>query len=139
MVTRAVAGNPQSALEWKAFRLQGQEPLAVRASKRMRSDDLLVTRFAGTSLRMELDKIPLWRGDHAEIKHSPTILPNMFIYHVLRMTLYSLMLFRTELVYSFGGKSHLLMQMALMRLQSVIGDYVVDNIWNSWVAASRDC
>jgi hypothetical protein len=28
----------------------------------------LVTAFAGTSLRRELDRIPLWRGDHVGIK-----------------------------------------------------------------------
>jgi hypothetical protein len=29
---------------------------------------LLVTSFAGTRLRMELDRVPLWRGDHVAIK-----------------------------------------------------------------------
>jgi hypothetical protein len=30
--------------------------------------ELLVTAFAGTSLRGELDRIPLWRGNHVAIK-----------------------------------------------------------------------
>ena len=34
----------------------------------MRNDELLVTTFAGTRLRMELDRIPLWRGDHVEVR-----------------------------------------------------------------------
>jgi hypothetical protein len=38
--------------------------LAVRASKKLRSDELLLTGFAATRLRMELDRVPLWRGDH---------------------------------------------------------------------------
>jgi hypothetical protein len=42
--------------------------LAVRASKKLRNDELLVTAFAGTSLRGELDRIPLWRGNHVSIK-----------------------------------------------------------------------
>jgi len=42
----------------------GQEALAVRASKKLRNDELLVTTFAGTSLRRELDRIPLWRIWH---------------------------------------------------------------------------
>jgi hypothetical protein len=42
--------------------------LAVRASKKLRNDELLITSFAGTRLRMELDKIPLWRGDHVPVR-----------------------------------------------------------------------
>ncbi|MGD0856110.1 MAG: Swt1 family HEPN domain-containing protein [Dehalococcoidia bacterium] len=63
-----IQANPQTPLEWKPFRLSGQESIAIRASKKLRNDDLLITRMAATSLRMELDKIPLWRGDHVEIK-----------------------------------------------------------------------
>src|SRR5262249_24654737 len=33
-------------------------------------DELLIISFAGTRLRMELDKIPLWRGDHVAIKQT---------------------------------------------------------------------
>ena len=33
----------------------------------MRNGDLLATSFAGSRLKMDLDKIPLWRGDHGEI------------------------------------------------------------------------
>ena len=34
----------------------------MRASKKLKSDELLLTGFAGTRLRMELDRVPLWRG-----------------------------------------------------------------------------
>lgn len=60
--------SPQSAIEWQATRLSGQDPLAVRASKKLRGDELLVTGFASTRLRMELDRVPLWRGDHVEVR-----------------------------------------------------------------------
>jgi predicted AAA+ superfamily ATPase len=60
--------TPQAAVAWQAFRLTGHEALAVRASKKLKNDDLLVTTLAGTILRMWLDKIPLWRGDHVAIK-----------------------------------------------------------------------
>ena len=60
--------SPQSEMQWEALRLTGQGPLAERASKKLRSDELLVTSFAGTRLRMELDRIPLWRGDHVELR-----------------------------------------------------------------------
>jgi predicted AAA+ superfamily ATPase len=60
--------TPQSGIEWQAMRLSGQDALAVRASKKLRSDELLLTAFAPTRLRMELDRVPLWRGDSVAIK-----------------------------------------------------------------------
>jgi predicted AAA+ superfamily ATPase len=63
-----VQPDPKGALEWKAYRLTGQDSLAERASKKMRNEELLLTRLAGTSLRLEMDKVPLWRGDHVEVK-----------------------------------------------------------------------
>src|SRR5206468_2022878 len=63
-----VQTSPQAAVEWQSFRLSGHDALAVRASKKLRNDELLVTGLAGTRLRMELDRVPLWRGDHVPIK-----------------------------------------------------------------------
>ena len=63
-----VQTSPQVPVQWQALRLSGQEALAVRASKKLRNDELLVTAFAGTSLRRELDRIPLWRGNHVSVK-----------------------------------------------------------------------
>ncbi len=63
-----VQHTPQANVEWQAIRLAGQGPLAERAGRRMRNDELLVTTFAGTRLRMELDRIPLWREDHVEVR-----------------------------------------------------------------------
>jgi hypothetical protein len=60
--------TPQAAIEWQPMRLSGQDALAVRASKKLKSDELLITSFAATRLRMELDRVPLWRGDHVPIK-----------------------------------------------------------------------
>ena len=60
--------TPQATIEWQSFRLSGQESLAVRASRKLRNDELLITGLAATRLRLELDQVPLWRGDHVEIK-----------------------------------------------------------------------
>jgi hypothetical protein len=49
-----VQTSPQAPVQWQALRLSGQEALAVRASKKLRNDELLVTAFAGTSLCREL-------------------------------------------------------------------------------------
>lgn len=60
--------SPQSPVEWQSIRLTGTDALAVRASKKLRNDELLVTALAGTRLCMELDRVPLWRGDHVAVK-----------------------------------------------------------------------
>jgi len=60
--------TPQSPITWEALRLSGQDALAVRASKKLRNDELYLTSFASTRLRMELDRVPLWRGNHVAVK-----------------------------------------------------------------------
>ena len=42
-----VQATPQAAVEWQAIRLSGQDALAVRASKKLRSDELLAHRLCG--------------------------------------------------------------------------------------------
>ncbi|MDS4055370.1 Swt1 family HEPN domain-containing protein [Accumulibacter sp.] len=63
-----VQASPQAAITWTALRLAGNDALAVRASKKLRSDELYLTSFAPTRLRMELERVPLWRGDHVAVK-----------------------------------------------------------------------
>ena len=63
-----VQARPDASMEWQAMRLAGQHSLAAKASKKLKGDELLVTGFAATRLRMELDRVPLWRGDHVSIK-----------------------------------------------------------------------
>ena len=63
-----VQASPQAPVEWQASRLSGQDALAARASKKLRNEELLITSLAGTRLRMELDRIPLWRGNHVSLK-----------------------------------------------------------------------
>jgi hypothetical protein len=60
--------NPQAEIKWQAARLTGSDALAVRASKKLRNDELLLTAFAPSRLRMELDRVPLWRSQHVEIR-----------------------------------------------------------------------
>lgn len=63
-----VQATPQAAITWEALRLSGTDALAIRASKKLRTDELYLTSFAATRLRMELDRIPLWRGNHVPVK-----------------------------------------------------------------------
>ena len=65
-----VQKSPQAgSIELHAIRLaSGHDVLAVRVSKKLKNDELLLTGFAGTLLRMELDRVPLWRGNHVAVK-----------------------------------------------------------------------
>ncbi len=63
-----VQRTPQDPVECEPIRLQGGDPLAVRASRKLINDSVLYPQLGGSLLRMELDKIPLWRGDHVEIR-----------------------------------------------------------------------
>jgi len=65
-----VPGQPgtQAPIEWGEVRLQGADRLAPRASKKLINDGGLANRYAGTLLRMELDRVPLWRGDSVSVK-----------------------------------------------------------------------
>ena len=61
-------GKPDSSITWQAIRLSGSDALSVRASKKLRSDESLVTSLGSTILRKHLDDVPLWRGDHVAVK-----------------------------------------------------------------------
>ncbi len=60
--------KPQNTMGWQVIRLTSQDALAVRASKRLKNDEQLVTALGANRLRMEMDRIPLWRGDHVEVR-----------------------------------------------------------------------
>ena len=55
-------------IEWEETRVSGPGPLAERVSKKLVNDELLITGFAGTRLRLALDTF-LWTGkDHMPVK-----------------------------------------------------------------------
>ena len=60
--------NPHAPITWQAIRLSAGDALAACASKRLRSDESLVTSLGSTILRKHLDDVPLWRGDHVAVK-----------------------------------------------------------------------
>src|SRR6266566_5094392 len=47
---------------------QPQGSLAASASHRLKMEDTLITQYAGKLLRSEMDRVPLWRGNHVSIK-----------------------------------------------------------------------
>ena len=60
--------SSQATVEWHALRLSGPDALAVRASKKLRSEELFVASLGSTILRKHLDEVPLWRGDHVAVR-----------------------------------------------------------------------
>ncbi len=60
--------NPQAPVTWQAARLSGGEPLAARASRKLRADEMLLAALGPTILKKHLDDVPLWRGDHVEVR-----------------------------------------------------------------------
>src|SRR5271165_1615156 len=60
--------TPQALVTWQTVRLLGTGALAERASKKLKNDELLVVNFAASRLRMEMDRVPLWRADHVAIR-----------------------------------------------------------------------
>jgi len=60
--------DPQAAIQWQESRLQGQDALAIRAIKRLKNDENLITQFSPTRLRLELDRY-LWKEtDYLNLK-----------------------------------------------------------------------
>jgi predicted AAA+ superfamily ATPase len=60
--------TPQAPVVWQAVKLASSDALAVRASKKLRSDETLVLSLGATILRKHLDDVPLWRSDHVAVK-----------------------------------------------------------------------
>jgi len=60
--------DPKGPVAWEEMRQQGQEALAIRASKKLRNEEMLLAQLGGPRLRHELDRVPLWRGDHVGVK-----------------------------------------------------------------------
>lgn len=63
-----VQETPADDVNIEPIQLQGADGLAARAAKRLKNDSRLLTSLGGTVLRMEMDRIPLWRGDHVEVR-----------------------------------------------------------------------
>jgi hypothetical protein len=60
--------DPKGAVEWTDIKLQTKEGLALAAAKKLKNEELLMVGMGGARLRLELDKVPLWRGNHVGVK-----------------------------------------------------------------------
>ncbi len=55
-------------MEISPTRVTGQAGLAERASARLISSGALVKVYGSTVLRLDLDRVPLWRGNHVHVR-----------------------------------------------------------------------
>jgi predicted AAA+ superfamily ATPase len=53
---------------WQESRVSGPDPLAVRASKKLKVEEGLITSYSGARLRMDLDRVPLWRDGRVTLR-----------------------------------------------------------------------
>lgn len=60
--------SPQGPVQWNALRLTGADALAVRVSKKLRSEELFVASLGASILRKHMDDVPLWRSDHVAVR-----------------------------------------------------------------------
>ncbi len=63
-----VQATAQSPVTWQAVQAKGSDALAVKACKKLRSDESLIMTLGPTILRKHMDEVPLWRGDHVEVR-----------------------------------------------------------------------
>ena len=60
--------DPKGPVEWAEVRLQNGGGLAERTAKKLIDGDLLRVQMSGSVLRLELDRVPLWRGNHVGLQ-----------------------------------------------------------------------
>jgi hypothetical protein len=61
--------QPGSAvIEWHQTRAAGTGDTAERVGKKLQSDETLIPSYGGIRVRMDLDRVPLWEGDHIGVR-----------------------------------------------------------------------
>lgn len=56
------------AVTWEDVKVTGDDPLAERTTEKLRKEEFLVRTLSTVRLRMELDRVPLWRGNHVSVR-----------------------------------------------------------------------
>ncbi len=62
--------QPDAPITWLSTRIPGDEPPAVKVSRKLTKDGQLAKVLGGITLRLELDRVPLWPPDvdHVRVK-----------------------------------------------------------------------
>lgn len=53
--------SPSTPVQWVALKVSGADSLAARVSKKLKTDERLISILGSTILRKALDEVPLWR------------------------------------------------------------------------------
>lgn len=57
-----------SEVTWRATEMRNRDGVARRAFRRVTEEDYVIASLGATILRMHMDKVPLWRGDHVPLR-----------------------------------------------------------------------
>ncbi len=60
--------DPKGEVTWTDLKLQGQDSLATRAAKKLKNEECMLVQMGAVRLRTELDRVPLWTGNHVSVK-----------------------------------------------------------------------
>lgn len=60
--------DPTGDLVWETIRVSGSDAPAARLAKKLATEESFITEFSGVRLALELNRVPLWRGDHVGVK-----------------------------------------------------------------------
>ncbi|MFN8669447.1 MAG: DUF499 domain-containing protein [Gemmatimonadaceae bacterium] len=60
--------KPTDAVRLRAAKLTGSDPLAVRASRKLKTEEAMVGVLGATVLRKYMDDVPLWPDNHVEVR-----------------------------------------------------------------------
>ena len=59
--------NPTGPVRWETIRVSGAKPLAERVAEKLKGEESLIPAYAGSRLRFDIDRVPLWRGSHVGV------------------------------------------------------------------------
>jgi hypothetical protein len=60
--------GPDAIARWEEFRAAGIDPLAARAAKKLKNEQVIIDKFGADVLRLDIDRVPLWRGNHVSVE-----------------------------------------------------------------------
>ena len=59
--------TPTEPVKLNTIRATGGESIFHACAKKLTNDELLISRLAGSRLKMELDRVPLWKDDRVQV------------------------------------------------------------------------
>jgi hypothetical protein len=66
LTPRQEAGKPD--VTWEQTRVAGQDSIPIRVSRKLALEEGLITEYSGARLRMDVDRVPMWRDDFVGVE-----------------------------------------------------------------------